>query len=111
MKTLITILLFSSVVCFGQSPYKQVADSGKGKNVTITNQGDVVFQFDALNASKIIQHELAIKYAKKQDSLYWVLVREFLIANKVDFSRISDKGDSLKVTPNGVYLKLKPKQK
>lgn len=67
--------------------------------------------FDALNGAQIQEAENAAKYAHKTDSVKWVLVRGILQVSKVDFSRISDKGDSLQITPQGIVLKLRLRKK
>jgi hypothetical protein len=64
-----------------------------------------------LNGAHIKEASSAAKYARQTDSLKWVIVRSMLQLKEVDFSRISDKGDSLVVTPEGIFLKFKHPKK
>ena len=124
MKSLLTILLLSICsICFGQTsvnPYKKIADHNnlKGLSTGRIVRDSGTFYFDAFNRSKIEYHDNLLKqfqenqkFVNKQDSAYWQFVKDFLIANKVDLDRVSPYGDSLKVTPEGIFLKLKPKKK
>ncbi len=93
MKQLLTLsLILISVACFGQK-----------------KENHLSFKFDALNKAKIIEANNAAVYARKADSVKWKLVTDYLTVMKIDFAFISDKGDSLKVTPEGIELKLRTK--
>ena len=112
VKGIIIALLIEGFVCviaFGQSPYKQVAD--QNKKLVITPGWEVVISFDALNGAYIQDAETSAKYAHRADSTKWAIVRTILQIKKVDLARISNNSDSTKVTPEGIFLKLKPKKK
>jgi len=90
-------------MAFGQSPYKKIADQNKPEKPTI--------DFDALNGAIVQERELALKNFLKADSAMSVIVTRMLQVKKIDFTLISKNPDSTKVTPEGIFLKLKPKNK
>lgn len=100
------ILLIITFYGYAQSPvnpYKIVADQNKKLEPT--------FRFDALNAA-IIQEDInAGRYKHKTDSARREVILRMLKVNHVDFARISEHPDSLKITPEGIFLKLKPLKK
>ena len=103
MKILITILFICvSTLAFSQAP-KQITE----------------IKFDAYGKFAQNQHEslkaqaehsvLSIqKQWQRVDSAYFQgFIVGQLLANGIDLKRISIKGDSLKITPEGIFFKLK----
>jgi len=99
MKTLI-LLLITSTICFAQSPYKQVADQGKKEQPT--------FKFDDLNAAIVKERNVALRNFQKADSAMQIIAIRMLNVHGIDPSTASD---STRITPEGIFLKLKPKKK
>jgi hypothetical protein len=108
MKILFFLLI--SVACLGQgksvNPYKYAVDSIH----KVIAEKNVFIEFDALNGAKIIEADQAKQYFIKTDSIKRAIVIQMLQIKKIDFSRISEKGDSLIITSQGIKLKLKPKK-
>lgn len=101
MKPLLTQLLLSICsMAFGQLPYKQVADQNKKEEPT--------FRFDALNAAIIKEDLNADRYKHNTDSAKWEVVRRMLQVNGINPQDVSD---STRITPEGIFLKLKTKKK
>lgn len=124
MKTLfVLILCFVTINCFSQSGKK----SGASEKVRVDtarlatantaplrftagesiSSKSMVIYFDLLNAAYIKEADKAAKYAHQTDSIKWAIVRNILTVSQIDFTRISQNGDSLKVTSEGVFLKLR----
>lgn len=103
------ILLFLSITAFGQSPSKDLkSDQSQFQHTVFTQKEGVSFiNFDLLNAAYVKEAEKAAKYAHQTDSIKWAIVRNILTVAQIDFTRISQNGDSLKVTSEGVFLKLR----
>ena len=113
MKILLTLLLLSLYsFAFGQP----------SQNITVTDKIRLEqlgllkkIPFDALNGAQIQEANNAAKYAHKTDSVKWAIVRNMVSVlqskGEIDPSRISTNGDSLKITPQGMEMKFKPKKK
>lgn len=110
MKIFTILFLFISTYSFGQGKsvnrYKYAVDSVK----KVVSENNVSIPFDALNGAKIQEADNAMRYFLKTDSVKRAIVVQILQIKKIDFSRISEKGDSLKITPEGIFLKLKTKR-
>jgi len=111
MKTLFTLIAIS--ICsigFGQVPIT-VTDEVKLEQLGLLKK----IPFDALNGAQIQEADNAAKYAHKTDSIKWVIVRSMVAIlqakGEIDPLRISTNGDSLKITPQGMEMKFKPKKK
>lgn len=71
-------------------------------------------QFSKYETFKQQEHDLTIKDRERlqkhfyhQDSLYSVFIWQIITANGVDPKKVSANGDSLKITKEGIELKLK----
>lgn len=108
MNKLLTLtLILASFVCFSQvkpdSLHKKIILS-KGETLTIKNQQS--FMMDASRQYVFFQKQI-----RARDSVYGAFLQITLTANGIDLSRVSDKGDSLKITDKEILVILKPKRK
>lgn len=103
-------LILSSFSLIAQSPKEEISQLSIKFNAyekfKAQDHAEMVRQFNAF--AKQIGY-------KKRDSLYYIFLNEELqvnlAANKIDFSRISQHPDSLKITEDGIIAILKPKKK
>ena len=126
MKTLFTItLLFCISFCFGQSPivkYKnvpigypvKVIDSTSFKSaqnlkfLSFTEEEKIAFQE---HENDVKQQEQFNHDAQIRNNEWFKSLQRKVTAAKINPERISNKGDSLQITSNGIQLKLKPEKK
>jgi len=111
MKLTLILLLFS-VWALGQPSQKiTVTDEIRLEQLGLLKK----IPFDALNGAQILEADNAAKYARKTDSVKWVIVLNMVAVlqakGEIDPSRISTNCDSLKITPQGMEMKFKPKKK
>lgn len=93
-KAFVVLFVFFSIAGFSQSSNLKFSPFEKGE------------QAEFESSKKQI-----IKLFVVQDSLHGIFLRNFLIRNGVDLSRLSQHPDSLKIKPEGIEYILKPIKK